>query len=73
MNKPITYGTLRAQALRCESAKHEKCKCRCGGALHGKAHAHAWIEFEVERDRVAHHRAPGQVDWVGYAGYEAYL
>lgn len=24
------------QANRCEHAKHPKCRCRCGGVLHGK-------------------------------------
>lgn len=25
------------QAGRCENAKHSRCRCRCGGALHGKS------------------------------------
>ena len=24
-------------ARRCETAEHKKCRCRCGGLLHGKA------------------------------------
>ncbi len=27
-----------AQAARCENATGPRCKCRCGGALHGKGH-----------------------------------
>lgn len=26
-----------AQASRCETAKHQNCRCRCGGVLHGRA------------------------------------
>ncbi len=27
------------QALACETAKNPRCRCRCGGALHGKGRA----------------------------------
>jgi len=30
--KRLTEG----QARRCENAEHPRCRCRCGGALHGK-------------------------------------
>jgi len=60
--RPITEGALRYQALRCETAKHKRCKCRCGGAFHGIHHDDAWIKDEVLRDQLA--RQPGQIDWV---------
>jgi len=39
-----------AQAAACENAKHPRCTCRCGGALHGKGHA---VYQAVERDYLA--------------------
>lgn len=33
MTRPISRG----QAQSCEEAQEPKCKCRCGGALHGAA------------------------------------
>lgn len=73
MKRAISEATLRFQARRCETAKHTRCKCRCGGALHGAAHGEQWIAEEVLRDRIAFQRHPQQVDWVGYAGFEEYL
>ena len=73
MKKPITAGQLRYQAMRCETAKHERCKCRCGGAFHGVHHSDDWIEEEVLRDRVLAQQNPEQVDWVGYTGFEQYI
>jgi hypothetical protein len=73
MKKPITEGRLRDQANRCENAKCKRCRCRCGGALHGTHHSDEWVAEEVVRDRIAHQRTPGQIDWVGYVGFEAYL
>lgn len=42
----------------CESAKHPKCVCPCGGALHGSKHSRKWrretwgkIESEREAER----------------------
>jgi hypothetical protein len=73
MKKPISAARLRDQAYRCEHAKHKRCKCRCGGALHGTKHDECWIEVEVERDKVRFATAGNQLDWVGYAGFEQYL
>jgi hypothetical protein len=73
MKRPISEATLRFQAMRCETAKHKRCKCRCGGAMHGARHSHEWIAEEVLRDKIAFQRPPGQIDWVGYAGFEQYL
>lgn len=73
MNKPITHAQLRVQADRCETAKHKRCKCRCGGELHGTRHSDEWVAEEVVRDKIMHQRPPGQMDWVGYVGFEAYL
>ena len=28
-----------AQAANCENARHPRCRCRCGGRLHGRGHA----------------------------------
>jgi hypothetical protein len=37
-----------AQASACESALHPRCKCRCGGALHGISHRkYAIAEQEI--------------------------
>lgn len=73
MKKPITEGVLRFQAFRCETAKHKRCKCRCGGALHGTKHTEEWIDEEVMRDRLRCQRVPDQLDWVGYEGFDQYL
>lgn len=71
--KPITEGRLKDQAFRCATAKHKRCHCRCGGALHGVAHSHEWIAEEVLRDRLRCQVQPEQTDWVGYVGFEQYL
>jgi len=68
--RAISPATLRFQAYRCETAKHKRCKCRCGGALHGTKHSEEWIDAEVMRDRIACQRVPEQTDWVGYADLE---
>lgn len=73
MKKPITEGRLRDQANRCEHAKCKRCRCRCGGALHGTHHSDQWVAEEVLRDKVAHQRRGEQLDWVGYVGFEQYL
>ena len=73
MKKPITEGRLRDQAFRCETAKHKRCKCRCGGLLHGTKHSDEWIAEEVLADRVRAQQVPEQVDWVGYTGFEKYV
>lgn len=73
MKRPITHARLRYQAMRCETAKCDRCKCRCGGALHGTKHSEEWIGDEVLRDRIAAQRPPGQEDWIGYAGFEQFL
>ncbi len=31
-------GLSNRQASACENAKHPRCKCRCGGRLHGAGH-----------------------------------
>lgn len=73
MNQPITHGRLRDQANRCETAKHKRCKCRCGGELHGTHHSDEWVAEEVMRDRVRRQFVSEQLDWVGPAGFETYL
>lgn len=73
MSKQITVGRLRDQANRCESAKHTRCKCRCGGALHGTHHSDEWVAEQVLRDRVHQQFITEQLDWIGPAGFEAYL
>ena len=65
--KTITQAQLRALADRCESAIGKRCKCRCGGALHGIAHSDEWISEEVQRDRIAAISRPSeQLDWIGF-------
>lgn len=73
MPKPISAARLRDQAYRCEHAKHKRCKCRCGGLLHGAKHNEEWIDEEVLRDRLACQRVPDQIDWVGYEEFDQYL
>ncbi len=34
------------RAVECENAKKHSCRCRCGGALHGKSHK-PWFEAEA--------------------------
>ncbi len=36
--KVYKRGLSNRQASACENAKHPRCKCRCGGRLHGAAH-----------------------------------
>jgi hypothetical protein len=65
---------LRAMAQRCETAKHKRCKCRCGGAMHGIAHADEWIAEEVRRERTLSQLAPSeQMDWIGFSERERQL
>ncbi|HZO54870.1 MAG TPA: hypothetical protein VFB63_19340 [Bryobacteraceae bacterium] len=73
MKRPISEGRLRYEAMRCETAKCKRCRCRCGGALHGTAHSAEWIAEEILRDRIAFQRQPDQIDWVGYEGFDQYL
>ena len=74
MKKPITHAQMQALAERCETAKTKRCKCRCGGAMHGIAHSHEWIAEEVLRDRtVFQTRASVQVDWIGFSDAERQL
>jgi len=40
----ITTALIRRNAESCETAKHDKCTCACGGELHGQKHNDAWIE-----------------------------
>ena len=49
--------SLRA-ASRCETAQHSTCRCRCGGALHGKKRAGEEPErgfFETLAEDDPHH------------------
>jgi hypothetical protein len=69
MSKAISLDQLRHLADRCETAKHKRCKCRCGGEFHGVFHPQEWVEEEVERDRLQLARGK-QLDWVGYAHVE---
>jgi hypothetical protein len=73
MTRPITHGRLRYQADRCETAKCKRCRCRCGGELHGIHHSDEWVAEEVLRDRIIAQRPPNQIDWVGYEGFDQYL
>jgi hypothetical protein len=38
------------QARRCEEAKGGRCRCRCGGAMHGAARADRYGEAETPRE-----------------------
>lgn len=31
-------GSIKGHSSRCEKASHQKCKCKCGSALHGIAY-----------------------------------
>jgi hypothetical protein len=65
--RALTHEGMRSLALRCEEAKTDRCRCRCGGELHGQKHNEEWID---SRER---NRQPDQIDWVGYEGFEQYL
>lgn len=65
---------LRAMADRCEHAKEKRCRCRCGGAMHGIAHAEEWITEEIRRERTLAQLEPTQqMDWIGFSESERQL
>jgi hypothetical protein len=66
----LTEARIRALGDRCEHAKSKRCKCRCGGTLHGAAHGRAWAAKEFFRDRIRNGFEPTQVDWIGFASLE---
>lgn len=71
--RALTHEGMRSLALRCEEAKTDRCRCRCGGELHGQKHNEEWIDEQVWRDRIERNRRPDQLDWIGYEGFEQYL
>jgi hypothetical protein len=52
--------SLRA-AMRCETAKHERCKCRCQGKLHGAARGSDPEFFQSLAQDDPHHALPKPV------------
>jgi hypothetical protein len=50
----LNYALFSRNAKACENAKHPKCTCVCGGALHGVSHAaklqELWDAY-VEREK----------------------
>ena len=48
MTKTYKRALSNTQAANCENAKHPRCRCRCGGALHGKGHA----EYQVQEREI---------------------
>ena len=48
------------QALNCEQAKNKRCRCRCGGVLHGKARIAVLEEASQLPEEDAHHANPPQ-------------
>lgn len=54
------------QAVQCEQALEERCRCRCGGALHGAKRA--GLRYDPEPyyllpDSDPHHAEPGERGW----------
>lgn len=47
MNNGQLESLIRRNAEACEQAKHDVCKCHCGGAFHGKAHSEEWIQRTI--------------------------
>jgi len=41
---------IRYLAERCHHAKHDRCRCRCAGKLHGVDHGTQWIQQCVDAD-----------------------
>lgn len=48
-------------AQRCETAKNPKCRCRCGGALHGAARGEDPEFFKGLPTEDPHHAQPKRV------------
>ena len=46
------------QATNCENAKSPRCRCRCGGVLHGKERFGSLEESALLPETDAHHAAP---------------
>ncbi len=54
------------QAVQCEQALEDRCRCRCAGALHGAKRA--GLRFDPEAyyllpDEDPHHAEPGEKGW----------
>ena len=51
----MNFGLFARNARACENAKHPKCTCVCGGALHGKSHAAAmedlWAAYREREEK----------------------
>jgi hypothetical protein len=50
-----------SQAVSCETAKNPRCRCRCGGALHGSGRFATEDEARALRDDDPHHAGPVNV------------
>lgn len=48
MKRKIVETLIARNALACEEATGRRCRCRCGGALHGSAHSAEWQREQVE-------------------------
>ena len=62
----MTAGRIRPlsarAASRCETAKTARCRCRCGGLLHGAGRFTTEDEARELRDDDAHHAGPPRAE-----------
>lgn len=64
---------VRAQGAACENAKGARCRCRCGGALHGVAHGRAWAEEQAAKMMREREELEAQLDVFGLEPLSAFL
>lgn len=60
----MNRGLFERNARACENAKHPKCTCVCGGALHGVSHAakmeELWQAYVERAEREREENDPGE-------------
>lgn len=48
MKRAAAQALVDRNADACEAAANPRCKCACGGALHGTKHSASWRRQQVE-------------------------
>lgn len=61
----MNFALFERNAKACENARHPKCTCACGGALHGQSHEaklqelwDAYVERQMQRHPDPERRLP---------------
>jgi hypothetical protein len=49
MKRAAAEALVERNAAACEAARTSRCKCACGGKLHGVLHSKAWQSEQVEK------------------------